>query len=163
LNEAFNEPQKISFLPSSEGKIEKPCGGKGGTQSLPPDPRIRGEGRYPENSSGPRTGRRTGISILKAPVLGRKQPGMHGNEKALRMDSSPEGPLNKEVSFQVRCPNPGRTPRGSSWSGNRAKDPRKWILRDPWSKITSRHVGNGLPREHHPWDQSPEPSPLGTG
>jgi hypothetical protein len=58
-------------------------------------------------SSGPRTGRSNLMLILEAPVLGRKQPGVHGNEKALKKDPSPEG--NWILTFRSKCgtPTPG--------------------------------------------------------
>jgi hypothetical protein len=47
MNEAFNEPQKISNNPSSEEKFKKPCGGKRRDAILSSDPRIRGQEWHP--------------------------------------------------------------------------------------------------------------------
>jgi hypothetical protein len=157
-----NRKRSLNSLPRKETKRSL-AGEKEGRRSLSSDPRIGRNGWYHLKSYGPTAGRWILIPILETPVLGRRPPGMHGNEKTQPKDPSPEGPRSREVSFQVRYPNPRKNPSGIFQERYRANDPERKVLRDRSRRIKPPICRNGLPREHHPWDRSPEPSSLGTG
>jgi hypothetical protein len=106
-----NRKRSLLFLPRKEKKRSL-AGEKEGRKSLSPDSRIRREGWHHLRSFGPRTERPILMPILETLILGWRPPGVHGNEKAPPKDTSSEGSQSREVSFQVRCPNPRKNPSG---------------------------------------------------